>query len=414
MGLTMHFYTVCIIAIISAYPLVSKTISVYPKSGKPLTNAIHNAHAGDTILLHAGTYSEGLITITKPITIIGQQNPVLDGDNKSEILLIRSDSVTISGLTLRNTGISYLYERAGIRLEFSHYCIIENNIFENTCYAIYSGKSSHNIISHNSIRGNSTLDEASAGNGIHCWYCNNYRIEYNTIEKQRDGIYLEFTTESQMTSNRSEKNLRYGLHFMFSHHDKYEKNIFRNNGAGVAVMYTHHVEMYQNIFEDNQGSAAYGLLLKDITDGTIKDNTFSHNTAGIYAEGGGRIIVEYNDFIENGWAIRLMADCTDNTFSKNNFLGNTFDIATNSFSNYSVFTGNYWDKYTGYDINKDSVGDIPYHPVRLFCYLVEQNPPAMLLLRSFLISLLEVAESIFPSVTPDTLIDNSPAMVSIA
>ena len=172
--------------------------------------------------------------------------------------------------------------------------------------------------------------------------------------------------------------------------------------------------MYQNIFEDNQGSAAYGLLLKDITDGIIKDNIFARNTAGIYAEGGGRIIVEYNDFTENGWAIRLMADCTDNTFSKNNFMGNTFDIATNSFSNYSVFTGNYWDKYTGYDINKDSVGDIPYHPVRLFCYLVEQNPPAMLLLRSFLISLLEVAESIFPSVTPDTLIDNSPAMVSIA
>lgn len=382
-------------------------------NNSPLTSAIRNSSKNDTIFVHKGEYAEGLITITKPITLLGIDKPIINGNGKNELFLVKSDSVTISGFTVKNTGISYLYERAGIRIELSHYCLISNNTFINTCYGVYSGKSSHNTIINNTIIGNSTLNEASAGNGIHCWYCSYYTIENNSISLQRDGIYLEFTTDSKILNNTSEKNLRYGLHFMFSHHDRYENNIFRLNGAGVAVMYTNHVEMINNVFEDNQGGASYGLLLKDISDATIEHNTFKKNTAGLYAEGGGRIVIQNNNFLENGWAIRLMADCTDNTFTKNNFIANTFDVATNSYSNYSTFTGNYWDKYTGYDMNKDAVGDIPYHPVRLFCYIVEQNPPTMLLLHSFLVSLLEIAESIFPSVTPETLSDSSPSMTKI-
>lgn len=408
----MKYLISCMILI--QYATAFATVhSVYPSGNKPLNTVLQNSTKGDTVVIYEGIYSEGLITITKPTTIRGINNPIIDGKNNNEIFLVKSDSVHISGLTIRNTGISYLHERAGIRLELSRYCTITDNDFINTCYGIYSGKSSFCIIKNNTIRGNSTLNEASAGNGIHCWYCSDFIIENNTIEQQRDGIYLEFTTESEIVNNISEKNLRYGLHFMFSHHDSYTNNIFRKNGAGVAVMYTNHVEMTGNTFEENQGGASYGLLLKDISDATIRNNTFIRNTAGLYAEGGGRIIVENNNFFENGWAIRLMADCTDNTFTKNNFIANTFDVATNSYSNYSVFTGNYWDKYTGYDINKDSIGDIPYRPVRLFCYIAEQNPPTMLLLHSFLVSLLDLAESIFPSVTPETLTDTSPSIVKI-
>lgn len=406
-------YTVLFILLLQYGSLFGAKHAVYPSDNKPLSAAIQSSTNGDTIIVHKGVYSEGLITINKPLTLLGNNNPIIDGQNKNELFLIKSDSVHISGFTIKNTGISYLYERAGIRLELAHYCTITNNYFENTCYGVYSGKSANCLIKNNTIRGNSTLNEASAGNGIHCWYCSDYTIENNSIEQQRDGIYLEFTTESKINNNISEKNLRYGLHFMFSHHDSYKNNIFRSNGAGVAVMYTNHVEMIGNTFEENQGGASYGLLLKDISDATIKHNIFTRNTAGLYAEGGGRITVENNNFYENGWAIRLMADCTDNTFTKNNFIANTFDVATNSYSNYSIFSGNYWDKYTGYDINKDMKGDVPYHPVRLFCYIVEQNPPTMLLLHSFLVSLLDIAESIFPSVTPDTLIDSSPSMVKI-
>lgn len=67
----------------------------------------------------------------------------------------------------------------------------------------------------------------------------------------------------------SEHNLRYGLHFMFSHNDQYHHNWFHHNGAGVAVMYFRQVQMTENEFGYNWGGSAYGLLLKDISDSHI-------------------------------------------------------------------------------------------------------------------------------------------------
>jgi nitrous oxidase accessory protein len=76
---------------------------------------------------------------------------------------------------------------------------------------------------------------------------------------------------------------------MFSHSDHYISNIFRNNGAGVAVMYSKKVRMERNHFEENWGAAAYGILLKEITDSYIGNNVFLKNTVGIHMEGSSRI-----------------------------------------------------------------------------------------------------------------------------
>ena len=74
------------------------------------------------------------------------------------------------------------------------------------------------------------------------------------------------------------------------------------------------------------------------------------------------------------------------------------------------FDRNYWDKYDGYDLNKDKLGDIPYRPVSLYSMIVEKNPPAMVLFRSFITSLLDQTEKYIPSLTPENLKDNTPLM----
>jgi len=93
--------------------------------------------------------------------------------------------------------------------------------------------------------------------------------------------------------------------------------------------------------------------------------------------------------------------------------GITFDVATNSTRNYSVFDGNYWDAYRGYDLDRDGTGDAEFHPVRLFSLLVERNEPSVIFLRSFLVQLLDAAESVIPSLTPETLVDASPRMAPV-
>lgn len=374
-----------------------------------IAGALKAASGNDTILIKSGIYKEGNLIIDKPLTITGENFPVIDGEDKYENITIKSNNVFITGLKLINSGLSFINDNAAIKIDEAKNCTIVNNQFDKNFFAVYLAKSADCEISNNKIIGVKT-SEASSGNGIHLWYCKNISIKDNYIKGHRDGIYFEFVQSSLITGNISEDNLRYGLHFMFSDNCSYSKNTFKHNGAGVAVMFTRNVEMTNNRFENNWGGASYGILLKDITDSRIENNYFYKNSSGIYIEGSNRIAVSQNEFIENGWAIRLMANSMDNIFSKNNFIGNSFDVATNSTKNYNEFLNNYWSEYNGYDLNKDGVGDVPYRPVKLFSLFVEKNRPTLILLRSMFVGILDAAEKIFPELTPETLIDNLPAM----
>jgi len=374
-----------------------------------LKQAVEMAKTGDTILVAQGTYAEGNIIIRKPLTIIGEHMPVMDGVMKDEIFTIAAQHVTVQGFRIINTGRSSMEDLAGIKCLDAHHVTIRDNVFENTFFGIHLSNSNHATIAGNKLTSSAEF-EYQLGNGIHLWKCTHALIEGNEITGHRDGIYFEFVTQSHVRKNISQKNMRYGLHFMFSHDDAYEDNVFRNNGAGVSVMYTRHVKMHRNVFEDNWGTASYGLLLKDISDSEVLNNRFIGNTSGIYMEGTSRTVFQRNLFRGNGWAIKLMASCDDNSFTHNNFSRNTFDVSTNGALVLNGMSHNHWDKYEGYDLDRDGIGDIPFHPVSLFSVISEHIPSAMLIWRSFLVFLLDRAEKVMPAVTPANLKDDNPMM----
>ena len=108
--------------------------------------------------------------------------------------------------------------------------------------------------------------------------------------------------------------------------------------------------------------------------------------------------------------MQIQASCMDIVVTKNDFIGNTFDVGTNGSLVLNTFNNNYWDKYDGYDLNKDKIGDVPYRPVSLYSMIVEKNPPAMMLFRSFITSLMDKTEKILPGITPENLKDEHPLM----
>lgn len=379
---------------------------------KSITSAVAHANAGDTIIVHPGTYREHDISITRPLKIWGIDMPVIDGNKLGEIFTIKSDSVDIAGLKIINVGTSYTRDFAAIRFIDCQYFSVRDCHLEHLFFGIFLQKSSHGVIENNVIKGNA-VDEFSSGNGLHFWYSHNISVKYNEIFKTRDGIYLEFSDSIYIDANLSEGNLRYGLHFMFSNYDVYSKNTFRNNGAGVAVMFSKGILMDGNLFVDNWGPTAYGLLLKEMNDAEIINNHFIRNTTGIHTEGSNRITYRGNLFESNGWAVKVLGACYDNHFIANNFISNSFDVAYTSKSNNNSFKGNYWSAYVGYDLNKDGRGDQPHRPVKLFSYIVNRTPESIVLLRSLFIDLLNLSEQVSPVFTPDDLKDNEPAMKRI-
>ncbi|MDX1545432.1 MAG: nitrous oxide reductase family maturation protein NosD [Rhodothermales bacterium] len=394
----------------SLFPATSaaQTVTVTPE-GPGLAEVLRTAAPGSRIVVAAGVYRPGAVVVDTPVEIVGEGVAVLDGEGQHQILTVTAPGVTVRGLVFRNVGTSFVEDRAALKVEEGHGCVIEGNRFEDAFFGIYLAKTDGCRVAGNVLEA-TTATESRSGNGIHLWYSKNIAVEHNTIRGHRDGIYFEFVEDSRVEANVSEENLRYGLHFMFSDRCAYRGNTFRANDAGVAVMYTERVEMTGNRFEANRGSAAYGLLLKDITDSRVEHNAFRGNSVGVYAEGTNRVRFAGNDFLENGWAVKIMANALDNLFTANNFAGNTFDVATNSRRHYSTFEGNYWDRYAGYDLDRDGTGDVPFRPVRLFALVVEQNAPSLVLLRSLFVDLLDAAERVVPALTPETLADAAPQM----
>jgi nitrous oxidase accessory protein len=399
-----------LILLLLVQPLLASTILVGKNQVvNSLRQGVALAQHGDTVLLQKGTYKEGNVIIRKSIHLIGVNDPVLDGENKYEILTLSGTGIVVRGIHFNNSGYSSQYDFASVGVINASHFIIEANTFTNAYFAIHVANAEYGIIKGNTIAG-APKTEQTSGNGIHLWKCANMIVEENDIRGQRDGIYFEFVTASIIQGNNSHHNIRYGLHFMFSNNDAYMHNTFRENGAGIAVMYSRSMLMHSNTFEYNWGPNAYGVLLKEISDSRIYNNTFLQNSVAILMESTNRIEVAQNKFLNNGWALRIQASCSESDIHRNNFSANTFDVATNGTLQLNRFHRNYWDKYDGYDLNRNGVGDVPYHPVSLYSMVIEQNPNSLMLLRSFMVSLLDRAERAIPSLTPEALVDTYPLM----
>ncbi len=377
---------------------------------KDIQSAIYNAKDGDRIVVKSGIY-KGALTVDRGVELIGEGEPVLEGEGKHQVLTIRADNVRVDGFVIRNSGMSYSEDIAGMRVVNSKNCTIKNNRFLNNFFALYFERVLGCLVEGNHIVGFAKA-EGSSGNGIHAWNSEGLIIRKNLVRGHRDGIYFEFVKDSLIEDNISEYNLRYGLHFMFSNDNVYKNNRFYKNGAGVAVMYSRNIDMVGNIFERNEGIANYGLLLKDITDSRLYRNRFINNTHGTYLEGCNRTIFEGNIFENNGWAVRIYANSEDNLFRGNSFIQNAFDVSTNTLSYFkNSLVGNYYDRYEGYDMDKDGYGDLPYRPVSFIAFLFENNPLTLILYESFLMRLLDLVERLVPLFNPEVLVDKRPLMV---
>lgn len=400
----LFFFSTCFV--------FAKTITIC-KTGcdfNSIKTAVDSSKSGDSLFIKTGLYKESNIVIyKKSLYITGEKGTVIDTQNKGYGFSVEATDIIIKNLTIKNIEVSYTKEYAAILLFKSYDFVIENITVERAFFGFLVQKSKDGIIKNNTISGEGKA-EADSGNAIHLWHCENVKVLNNDVRRMRDGIYLEFGNSSYIANNYSTKNMRYGLHFMFSNDNTYENNTFEANGAGVAVMFSKRIKMFNNLFKKNWGTASYGILLKEINDAELQHNIFEDNTIGVNADGTNRITFIENTFKNNGYAIKVHGACYDNIYSKNNFLHNSFDLSYSGKLNSNKFENNYWSNYTGYDLDKDGIGDVPYRPVKLFSYLVNRTPESIVLLRSLFIDIINFSEKVSPVFTPENLIDNKPLM----
>lgn len=407
---TRRALTTLICLSFSIITLSARTIEVGEgKAFSSISAALHKAKAKDEILIYGKKIYKERLVIQKPITLKGVGTPIIDGGQRGDVIKVNADNVTIEGLQIQNSARSSQVDYCGVHVKDAQFVTVRNCVFRKNQFSVMFQNCKNGLIANNNISSNITYNPIM-GNAVHCWKSDNMHIIGNNIGHNRDGIYLEFVNNSHIDHNTVSGCARYGLHFMFSHFNVYNSNRFNHNQAGVAVMFAHNVEMINNTFEFNRGTSSYGLLIKELQYSTIKWNRFLDNTVGLLIDGGSDLNVHHNVIKNNGWGMRLISASTNDTIVHNNFLGNTFDMTTNVSYNRNNVNGNYWDKYEGYDLNKDGYGDVPFHPLSLFSMLAEQNENVLFFFHSFLMNLLDATEKVLPSITPDNYVDNYPHM----
>ena len=192
----MKYVFIISMLLISCFSLTAKTIRAgKDRVYKSIQQAISLSENGDTVLVDPGIYKEKNIVIGKSIVLKGLNYPVLDGENKFEIVSIKASKVTVDGFRIVHCGVSSLEDYAGIKIYNKRDVVIQNNILEDTFFGIYAQQGTNCVIQNNSLTSYSKLEQQS-GNGIHCWKSDSMRISDNQISGHRDGIYFEFVTNS--------------------------------------------------------------------------------------------------------------------------------------------------------------------------------------------------------------------------
>lgn len=334
----------------------------FPVGAVALQPLIDATPTGGVLKLEAKIYAAPG-KITRPMRIDGAPGSVVDGGGIGSIVTVEADDVTITGVTFRNSGERHETTDSAVRLRGRN-GIMKDNVIEDCLFGFELRQANGNIIRRNRI-GSKDLPEALRGDAVRVWYSNGNRIEDNTIIHSRDTV-VWYGTDNIVSGNRIEDS-RYGIHLMYAHKNKLERNSFLSNTVGVFLMYANDNEVVGNLIHYSQGPSGIGIGFKESSNTLVANNDLFGNARGLFMDASpydpeGWNVFRANRIAYNGAAVVFHSDWEGNAFEGNAFRGNHANVAVHGSGSAkrNKWLGNLWDDYQGFDRNRDGVGDTPY------------------------------------------------------
>ncbi|MGE3886399.1 MAG: nitrous oxide reductase family maturation protein NosD [Vicinamibacterales bacterium] len=391
-----------------ALPPSTGTLEGRPEPGRasPLQALVDRAAPGDRVVVPAGSY-EGDLLIDKAITLVGDGRPVLRGSGTGSVVRVRAAGATIEGFDIdgrrggdlgRDTsGVHVAAPRVTVR-----HCRIRDALF-----GIYLRESDDAVVEGNTIVGIPDRPPGEVGSGIHVWNSQRYRLTGNEIVGTRDGMYIQSSSNGVIRGNRA-RDLRYGLHYMFSDDNLFEDNSFETGAAGAALMYSERITFRRNRFLRNRGFASVGLLLKECDDLVAEDNLMADNARGIFLEGSHRNGFRRNIVAMSDVALVIYDSSHTNVFEDNAFVGNLSPLSLVGRRTDTRFAGNYWSDHGEPDLDGDGIADRPYRLSNVFDHLRGNLTAADLFAQGMAARALGTAERAFPVLDTVPVVDERP------
>jgi nitrous oxidase accessory protein len=372
----------------------------------PVQALVDSAAEGSTLEIGPGTY-RGDLVIDRPIRLIGRGRPRLVGSGRGSVVRVRAADVLIEGFDIDGLGGGDLGEDpSGIHVAAVRATIRDCRIV-NTLFGIYLREANDATVEHSTIYGIPGKDPGEKGSGIHVWNTIGFRLVGNEMVNVRDGFYIQASSHGFIGHNTA-RDLRYGLHYMFSDDNVFEDNLFERGDAGTALMYSRRITFRRNRFLHNRGFASVGLLLKACDDVVAEDNLISDNARGIFLEGSYRNLFRRNIVAESDAAIVLYDSSAKNIFEGNSFVGNLTPLLLSGRRTDTRFDGNYWSGNDEPDLDGDGRSDRPYRLSSVFDHLRSNLTAADIMTPGFAAAALGFAERTFPVLEAIAVTDRTP------
>jgi nitrous oxidase accessory protein len=262
---------------------------------------------------------------------------------------------------------------------------------------------------YNIIVGSKNPHVNDRGNGVQLWNTPGSIVQGNHISSGRDGIFVTTSKRNSFVDNTM-SNLRFAIHYMYTHDSTVEGNTSTGNHVAYALMYSNKLQVRNNI---SNGDRDRGLFLNSTNDSVFSNNRVdgAEKCFFIYNANGNQI--DNNSFSNCGIGIHFTAGSEGNAIFDNAFVDNETQVkyvGTRYIEWSHNGRGNFWSDNLAFDLDDDGIADQTYRPNDMVDHLIWKHPLAKLLLSSPAMQVLRWAQSEFPSLHPGGVSDSAPLM----
>jgi len=382
---------------------------VQPGRGS-LAQAIATAEAGDILRLGNGIYT-GDVVVDRALTIEGVVGTQVQGDGTGSVITVAASDVTIRGLEITGSGSSNDTLDSAVKLVKGwRGAIVERNTLTGNLVGIDVHGATDARVIDNVIAGRRDKRMNDRGNGIYVWNAPGLIVQGNDIRYGRDGVFVNTSKRNIFRDNRF-RDLRFAVHYMYTHDSVVSGNISQRNHLGYAVMFSDGVQITDNVSLDDRD---YGIILNYTNKSVITGNLIRRTADRcIFIYNAQKNQITGNRLERCGVGIHFTAGSERNAVSGNAFIGNRTQVkyVGTKWVDWSADgRGNYWSDFAAYDMNGDGIAEGVFRPNDAVDRLLWSQPAARLLLGSPAVQLVRWSQAAFPALLPGGVVDRHPLM----
>jgi nitrous oxidase accessory protein len=348
---------------------------------------------GQVVTMPAGRY-QGVLVIRHAVVLRAQAGAKLihPAGTSGATLSIQSSDVSVEGLEIEGTGEGFRRDHTAVWVSGSRIKLKGLRIL-NAWSGVWLDQCDTVSITELGVMGLPGFAFWERGEGVRITNGTNLRLQNLQLTSVGDGVYAEHSADLHIEDCRVQ-DARYGLHSMFSSRGDASHLQTSQTVAGLMLMESSQWTIRSSQFVDGYRTGSAGVREIRTKNVSVLNSVIARQASGVELLDVRNGDFRGNQVIENGVAWTWGGDSSGTVIRDNSHRGNLMDFAGQEPSEKSLFTidahnhgaklnlaptasgaptvtptalhirpefdGNYWDGWTGTDLDQDGIGDTPY------------------------------------------------------